>query len=279
MPVEPEKILYHFPNRANRWKRATGYGSMSCRPAGSIQVVEYTIPATFSGARGRKIAFLSDIHYTGSPMVRQAVADAAGAIEAFEPDLLICGGDLAGYAADLPLQQELLRQLIPLAPVRLAVPGNWESTKRWLSAAFWAELYHQNGFLWLNNSFYQDPALVVYGAGDPSSGHIEPPQWPTDARQRLLIVHNPDTAIAFDSRRAPEQLPSLTLAGHTHGGQIRLPWLGALISSSQYGRFFDYGLYRHTATGAKMLISAGLGHLSFPWRWNCRREVVLLTFS
>ena len=70
----------------------------------------------------------------------------------------------------------------------------------------------------------------------------------------------------------------LVLTGHAHGGQIRLPWIGALYAPGQ-GFFpeYDAGLYRQGDT--QMIVSRGIGNSLFPLRINNPPEVVLVTLT
>ncbi|HET9300128.1 MAG TPA: hypothetical protein VFO11_09285, partial [Candidatus Polarisedimenticolaceae bacterium] len=79
----------------------------------------------------------------------------------------------------------------------------------------------------------------------------------------LLLAHHPD--IVLDARRAGGALPDLVLAGHTHGGQIRLPFLGTVWSSTQLGRHVDAGLFH--VGGMPLYITAGVGTSIVPARF------------
>lgn len=83
----------------------------------------------------------------------------------------------------------------------------------------------------------------------------------------LLLSHNPD---------ALPHIPSwlgLTLCGHTHGGQIRLPLLGAPLTSSRYGQRFAQGWVEGPARG---YVSRGLGATMLPLRINCPPELTVM---
>ena len=75
---------------------------------------------------------------------------------------------------------------------------------------------------------------------------------PADRRFSLLLYHSPDLA-----PQAAELGLDLQLSGHTHGGQVRLPFIGALYAGSLYGRRFDAG--RRQLGGLTLYITRGLG--------------------
>ncbi len=280
MPVEPVQLLCRFINRAERWRRVRSYREMDRRGNGPVAAVSLHFPAAIPAAQNRKIAFFSDAHYHGSPRDRLKAAELVRLITQFAPDYLISGGDLTAYACDLDRQRELLSALRDTpVPVRLAIPGNWECGKRWLPVGYWRDLYREYDFIWLENEWFDDGVLTFYGASDVSSGHLPPLRWPDAPRQRILLAHSPDTVIALDSPRKPRAPIPLALCGHTHGGQIRLPFFGAAAAASRYGRRFDYGVFVRSGTGDRMVISSGLSQLSFPWRIGCRPEVLLITLT
>src|SRR5262249_47390197 len=91
---------------------------------------------------------------------------------------------------------------------------------------------------------------------------------PDDGTPAILLVHEPDIFPHVSSRWG------LTLAGHTHGGQIALPLVGRFPVASQYGQRYAYG---HIVEGGRhLVISAGLGVSGFPVRFGVPPEVVLL---
>lgn len=94
-----------------------------------------------------------------------------------------------------------------------------------------------------------------------------------DDRPKILLAHAPNIF-----PKALKAQISLVLVGHTHGGQIRLPFLGALVVPGQ-GFFpkYDYGLYHVENT--RMIITGGLGESVIPVRFNIRPEIVLVTLT
>ena len=88
---------------------------------------------------------------------------------------------------------------------------------------------------------------------------------------RLLLSHSPDPFA-----RVPSDV-GLTLAGHTHGGQIVLPWVGALETMSRYGDRYRCGFVREH--GKLLLVTAGLGTSIAPLRIGAPPEFWLLTLG
>lgn len=91
----------------------------------------------------------------------------------------------------------------------------------------------------------------------------------------ILLHHSPDL---FDE--AVEHEVDLYLCGHTHGGQVRLPWIGAILTSSDFGRRFQMGLYHENTTNMYVSRGVGLEGLSAPRvRFLCPPEITLITIG
>ncbi len=87
----------------------------------------------------------------------------------------------------------------------------------------------------------------------------------------ILLAHEPDIFVQVPSR------VTLTLCGHTHGGQVRLPFLGRPVIPSAYGQRFAYG---HIVEGGRhLVVSAGLGVSVLPVRFMAPPEITLVTLA
>ena len=86
-----------------------------------------------------------------------------------------------------------------------------------------------------------------------------------------MMMHNPDAFPDIPSR------VSLTFAGHTHGGQVKLPFFGRPIVPSRFGQRYAYGLIEEE--GRKLLVTGGIGTSILPVRLGVPPEVVLVTLT
>ncbi|MPZ71724.1 MAG: metallophosphoesterase [Nitriliruptorales bacterium] len=121
--------------------------------------------------------------------------------------------------------------------------------------------------------------IDVLGLGDPHVDLDRPGELPPDPPSqevalRLGLVHAP-------YRRALDALTGhgaqLVMTGHTHGGQLRVPFAGALVNNTDLPLRQSRGLSRYG--GAWLHVSAGLGHSRFaPVRFSCRPEATILDF-
>jgi predicted MPP superfamily phosphohydrolase len=86
-----------------------------------------------------------------------------------------------------------------------------------------------------------------------------------------VLTHNPDIFPQMPSR------VSLTLAGHTHGGQVNLPLLGRLVVPSKFKQRYAYGLVEEN--GKKLFVTEGIGTSIIPVRFRSAPEIALLTIG
>lgn len=233
----------------------------------AVDVVDFRIPRLTDRLR---VALLCDLHY-GPYMRIGSVAAWIDATIAYEPDLVILGGDMVdGLArADVtPLTRQIARLRAPLGVY--AVWGNHDRTRFRDLGPFTQALEEAGVTVLVNRGLLVRDDLFLAGIDDPSRGT---PDAAEAVRERppgsacLLVAHNPDAL-----EHVPESV-DLTLCGHTHGGQIQVPGLGRLVKSSRYAQRFARGWVRRGALG---YVSRGLGVGVVPLRLNCPPELTVL---
>lgn len=252
--------------------------------------------------RPLSVAVLTDLHY--GPYIReQQIAGWVDLTLSVRPDLILVLGDFCDVNLGSALPAPLLRQLARLqAP--LGVYGVWgnhdygsfgryerrvigEIRSDWMDvrAAFQQALAVGGLSILTNAGLSVRPGLWLGGVDDLSWGQPDAGaalrDAPTEAAQ-LLMVHEPDDLMGLAA--VPEWRPDgLAVCGHTHGGQIRLPLIGAPVVPSSYGQRFAQGWVRGEAVGGRPgalgYVSRGLGLSGVPFRNLCPPEVVLLTLS
>lgn len=275
-PAKDETALVYAPRRLKRWRRIVSYNNADRLCKGAADLVLYRLSAPVPAAAGKRIAFVSDLHYKGTELQQREIAVLRNYLLEYKPDLLLCGGDVSGDVDMFHLFPEVLKPLSSAVPCALAVPGNWERGKPWIPVERWSELFASGGFDLMFNEFRAFDVFQIFGVDDPAWGNpVAPEKW-EDGKVRILLAHRPDTAIALDEPGG--EVPHLILCGHTHGGQIRLPLVGSVFAASIYGCALDYGCFQNQQSNARMIVSSGLGNLSFPLRINCRREMLLIEF-
>jgi predicted MPP superfamily phosphohydrolase len=235
------------------------------------------VPGLHPGLEGFRIALLTDLHAGGATPLSIA-SRAAGMAMRERPHLVALTGDFA--ADDAPGFRTVLRALSALeAPCGVwAVPGNHDYTvgiDRWRREVGGhpgvADLTNTAVMLPVNGARLCVAGVDDWSCGDPSLAQLPPP----DRRDfTLLLAHDPDQAEA--ARRAYDRV-DLIVSGHTHGGQVRLPWVGALRNSAERADLYEEGLRRRPWT--QVYVSRGIGTVHLPVRFLCRPEVAVLTLT
>jgi predicted MPP superfamily phosphohydrolase len=240
------------------------------------------LPQAFDGFR---VAQLSDIHldqYTEPFLLRHAVDH----INRLNPDAVFLTGDYVTQQL-LPRRfaygqawqcANLLNQLE--CPHRYAVLGNHDvivGRKRLIQALT------ANGITVLDNGHVPieraGDRFWLAGVDDPVEGDPDPDAAiPASIRNVphepiVLLCHAPDYVDDLLAMPAGQAV-SLVLAGHSHGGQIRLPLIGPL-ALPELGRKYVAGWFRFGTM--QLYVNRGLGTVGVPFRFDCPPEIALLT--
>lgn len=234
----------------------------------AVQQKQLAVPNLPVELVGLKIAHLSDLHMTGQ-LGREFYDCVVDLTNAWRPDLVAITGDILEKEPCLPWVVPTLGRL--QAPQgKFFVVGNHEMRLR--NVAPLRRLLEEAGFKDLGSrSVVQSVRgcnVLLAGNELPWFGH-EPQMEAAAAAFRVLLSHSPDQ-LGWAKARQFE----LMLAGHTHGGQIRLPLIGALIAPSWHGSYYAGGTYYEEPT--LLHVSRGLAGIH-PIRWNCPPELALLT--
>ncbi|HEX4589983.1 MAG TPA: metallophosphoesterase [Gemmataceae bacterium] len=215
---------------------------------------------------GLTILHLTDLHFCGSPgrEFYQRVLDIA--MSAGPPDILAITGDVVDshhhHKWIVPMIGRLKWNL-----AAFAILGNHDKyhdpvlVRRRLTRIGVKVI----GNDWTETAVRGEPMIVI-GNETPwfRPAPVLPPLKP-DGPFRLCLSHTPDT-LGWARRSGID----LVLAGHVHGGQVRLPFIGPLFTPSRYSRRFDCGAFAAGAT--LMYVGRGLAG-GEPLRYNCRPEV------
>lgn len=236
-------------------------------------------------AVGLRVIQLSDLH-----VYRHVTADEVcmhlERCMALSPDLIVLTGDYITrgdprYLDDLARAVRVLR-----APHGVfAVLGNHDCGAHDANPAFASEHMARRmqtaltdcGITVLRNEMrlldIAGAPLQLVGLDELWSGYCDPDQAFAEVDPEIpciALAHNPDV---IDDLR--DQPCDWVLCGHTHGGQVRLPFIGALYVPVR-NRQYDQGLF--TVGEQRLYVNRGLGHL-LPIRFNCRPEITVFTLS
>jgi len=264
----------------------------------------FEVPVLPAGAQPLRILHISDAHLTPG---RKRLMSWIRSLDDLDPDLVVNTGDSLAHPQSVGYLLDALGPLLdrpgvfvfgandlfaptPRNPLRYATgPSHlwherpkepdlpWEKLRDGMTSAGWLDLNNQQGRLTIGGlnialAGVHDPHVGrdryerIAGAADPA------------ADLRIGVMHSPEPRVL--DRFAADGY-DLLLAGHTHGGQLCLPWYGTLVTNCGLDRKRARGLHRHPADGRVWLhVSAGLG--TSPWapaRFACRPEASLLTLT
>ena len=226
------------------------------------EIIIDDLPVSFDGYR---IAFLTDTHvasFVRPAYYREVVAQ----VQRFDPDLLLFGGDFVTWHRHIPLVRDRLLDGLAARDGIFAVMGNHD---------YWAGLRELPGVRFLTNErvllHRGNDALPLAGIDEIYRGNPDVDRafaGIDDAAPCLAISHHPDV-IDIVRRRV-----DLLLCGHTHGGQIRFPFFGAVVVPSRHEAEYAAGFHR--VGPVLMYVSRGIGAIP-PLRILCRPEVATFT--
>ena len=254
-----------------------------------------TLPVLAPDARPLKVLHISDLHMLPDQRSKQRWV---AALDRLEPDLVVNTGDNLAHLHAVPAVLRALEPLLsrpgvfvfgsndyyapkPKNPVRYltkskkrvhGTPLPWEDLRAALVERGWHNLTHVRTGLTVAGQ-----QIIAAGVDDPHlrrDRYAEIAGRPAPATLRLGVTHSPEPRV-LDAFAADGY--DLVLAGHTHGGQLRVPGYGAIVTNCALDRSRARGASRWGAH-TWLHVSAGLGTSPYaPVRFACPPEASLLT--
>lgn len=231
------------------------------------------------GVDGMRIVQLSDLH-VGPHTRRRHLARVMDAVRAAAPDLVVLTGDqVDDYARDVePLGRAFGALAAPLGVI--AIPGNhdvyagWAAVRRGMEGLGWRVLVNQavplergGARVWIAGT--GDPAgRGVRGAADAAPDVERTLAGVPPGAFTIVLAHNPALWPELAARGVP-----LTLSGHTHYGQLAVPWLEWSLASP----FLELAMGLHTRNGSTLYINPGTNYWGIPVRVGTPPEVTVIT--
>ncbi|MGC5256973.1 metallophosphoesterase [Gordonia sp. DT218] len=257
-----------------------------------------TLSVLEPGAAPLRVLHISDLHMTPHQRLKQAWVSE---LEALEPDLVINTGDNLAHPQAVPAVIQSLGGLLSRPGMfifgsndyfgpRLKNPLQYfrsDHTRTFGDPLPWQDLraaFIERGWLDATHTVRElevsGVRVVAAGVDDP---HIERDRYETIAGRpnplahlRLGLTHSPEPRVLD---RFADDGYDLVMAGHTHGGQLCLPFFGALVTNCELDRSRVKGVSSWGST-MKLHVSAGLGTSPYaPARFCCRPEASLLTLT
>lgn len=255
----------------------------------------FDVPVLAPDAEPLRLLHISDLHMT--PGQRHKQDWVAALAVATDPDLVVTTGDNMAHPDAVASVTRALGPLLDRpgafvfgsndyrGPVFKNPFGYFNKNRRYVQGAplpsedlraalvdaGWADLNNDRTVLKAGGR-----TVELAGVDDPHIGRDRYEHAPlADADLHIGLTHSPEPAVL--SAMAADGF-TLLLAGHTHGGQVRVPGVGALVSNCGLDRRMARGLHRWPGSDAWLHVSAGLGtHPTAPVRFACRPEASLLT--
>ena len=230
------------------------------------------VPGLSRSLEGLRIAQVSDVHFPGNIAAAQAAVDH---LKRERPEIVVFTGDMIERPSALPHLAAFIREVRgTLATV--ATLGNWEYYSEAISPL--AKLYDETNVELLINARREvavgDSSIVLVGLDDPVMGRPDIYRARAGLSTRgveIWLVHAP--GIVSRRLRNDQTIPAFLLAGHTHGGQVRLP-LVPPVTPTGSGPFVA-GWYHETF--APLYVSRGVGTTTLPVRFRCPPELPIFT--
>lgn len=206
-----------------------------------------------------RFVHFTDLHHKGD---RKWLASVVERINALKPEFVCFTGDLIEDKEHLAEALELLKKID--APL-FGVPGNHDY---WSRADFKeiAKAFTATGGAWLMDSSVAAPvAGVVLHGLSCETAVVLPPQ---PGLKNILLAHYP----LWCEKVAPHRY-DLMLAGHSHGGQVRIPFYGPVTVPYGVGK---YDLGRFETPAGPLYVGSGIGYFYLNFRFRCRPEITLI---
>jgi uncharacterized protein len=241
-----------------------------------VREVPLALPDWPRELSGMRVALIADLHvgspYNGLDKLREIVRRTNEA----HPDLICLLGDYVKgripghWISPKEMASELGRLQAPLGV--FAVLGNHD---HWYGAEHVVRAFRGAGILVVEDQarrvWFRGSGLWIGGISDFNEGRHDvrgTMRQVTDSAPVILITHNPDIFPEIPAR------VSLLLAGHTHGGQVVFPFIGALIVPSIYGNRYLEGHIEER--GQHLFVASGTGMSYLPVRFLVPPEVTIL---
>ena len=285
-----------------------GLAAYAATEARAYTLREARVPLLPPGHDDLRVLHLSDIHMTPGQRAKQAwLRDLA----TLRPDLVVNTGDNLAHRRSVGPVTDALAGLMDVPgvfvlgsndyyaptlrnPLRYLLPDDgrrhtsapqlpWRDLRASFTGAGWLDLTNTRGSLEVAGT-----RIAFAGLDDPHLGYDDPDAVAgpadRDADVRLAVVHAPYLRVL--DRFAADGYDAV-IAGHTHGGQVCVPGIGALTTNCDLEPARAKGLHRHPADSAPgdpgsswLHVSAGLGTNPYVrFRVACRPEATLLTLT
>lgn len=242
-----------------------------------VRTAAVTLPGLPAEAGPLRLLVMSDLHVAGPDMPPERLAKIVQQVNVQRPDLVLLTGDLISDRRLASHHYTLAEAVAPLSGLRakwgtVAVLGNHD---HWRDAQIARKELQKTGAQVLANTAVRIGPLTIGGLDDDFTSHADPIATVAEMRKLggpyVMISHSPDP---FPDLPADM---TLMMAGHTHCGQISVPFIGPVAYMSRHGDRYACG--RIDEKGRTLIVSAGLGTSVLPFRFGVKPDVWAVTVS
>lgn len=248
----------------------------------SVEAHTVQLPRLPDAFRGMRIVQISDFHfaeYTEGFFLREVVDH----VNRLQPDMVVFTGDFITF---LPMGRAYARRHMPecasilsaiRCPLRYATLGNHDM---YVGSPYVIGPLEEHGIPLLVNTAVplerSGQRLWLVGLGsacvqDADPQRAVPRSAIRDKEAMIVLAHEPDIL-----PEVARYSPDLMLSGHTHGGQIRFPFVPPM-KLPEYGKRYVEGWFRYGPT--QLYVNRGIGTVGVPFRLNCPPEITVFTLA
>ena len=214
-----------------------------------------------ASGRAWRIVQISDVH---AEELTPVIAELPERIAALRPDFIVFTGDATNEPGGIPVFRALMSRLHARGGI-YAVRGNHDMGQGAPAALF------DGGHVVELAGAPASPSpgdITFCGAAYGDQASLEGCLRTAQSGFRVALYHSPDLV-----EQVQPLAPDLYLTGHTHGGQLRLPWFGAVITNSAFDKRYEMGLYQVGRT--TLYVNRGIGTDGVRARFLSRPEVAV----
>jgi uncharacterized protein len=248
----------------------------------SLEQRTIQLPRLPDAFRGMRIVQISDFHfteYTERFFLREVVRQ----VNRLRPDMVVLTGDFVSFG---PWGHNYARRHAPECaailsalecPLRYAILGNHDVI---VGSSYVVGPLEEHGIPVLVNRSVAlergDQRIWLAGLDSVCERKFDPvraiPPWVANSAEPIIaLVHEPDVLPEISRRNV-----DLMLSGHTHGGQVRIPFVPPVMLPP-FGKLYIEGLFHHGAT--QLYVNRGIGAVGVPFRFRCPPEITVLQLA
>ncbi|MFA7364903.1 MAG: metallophosphoesterase [Patescibacteria group bacterium] len=230
-----------------------------------------------------RLAVFSDVHigvYSSEKMLERI----AKKVSELNVDIVVMPGDFV-YYANKDKMKNYFSSLRSMEKIKVAVLGNHDYDREGyvkaneISSALRSEgvimIDNEKKIIEIGNKKIEFIGIEDLWTGNPDYSILEKKDSDTEVDLRFLVTHNPDTIYELNKEVSNIKEIDLMLAGHTHAGQLRIPYIYKYVIPSNHE--FDKGFYN--INNIDIFVTSGIGNVVLPMRLFNRPEISIIDVS